>query len=254
MRHYDPHHPDRGLRESAVAAPRFNSAVATRLAGLPAIHWRSQNQVEMRGRTAILRGVVATEHDRVPGSSGRPLDLFRRPEPQEARGIRGNDEPVTPAPGLSKRPHRHNPPGSTPAGPTSAMIAPSSGTALCYRFPGVRITPVTRLGTRRKPCICTTFSRRFYAPDWLLGPDCSCPPPVSVPCPAPCARQTSRSTSPRSSNASAPRRPRARCATPAIDPPPDNAYRNDCAKLESAQGEGIEGCRSQAGHIARRCG
>jgi hypothetical protein len=53
-----------GFDNRSVAAPRFNSAVATRLAGLPAIHWRSQNQVEMRGRTAILRGVVATEHDR----------------------------------------------------------------------------------------------------------------------------------------------------------------------------------------------
>ncbi len=48
----------------AVAAPRFNSAVAKRLTDLPAIHWRSSTQVEMRGRTAILRGVVATEHDR----------------------------------------------------------------------------------------------------------------------------------------------------------------------------------------------
>jgi hypothetical protein len=53
-----------GFEGPSVAAPRFNSAVATRLAGLPAIHWRSQNQVEMRGRTAILRGVVASEHDR----------------------------------------------------------------------------------------------------------------------------------------------------------------------------------------------
>jgi hypothetical protein len=49
---------------SPVAAPRFNSAAAKRLADLPAIHWRSSTQVEMRGRTAILRGVVATEHDR----------------------------------------------------------------------------------------------------------------------------------------------------------------------------------------------
>jgi hypothetical protein len=49
---------------SPVAAPRFNSAVAKRLTDLPAIHWRSSTQVEMRGRTAVLRGVVATEHDR----------------------------------------------------------------------------------------------------------------------------------------------------------------------------------------------
>ena len=48
----------------AAAAPRFNSAVAKRLADMPAIHWRSPNQVEIRGRTAVLRGVVATQHDR----------------------------------------------------------------------------------------------------------------------------------------------------------------------------------------------
>ena len=31
---------------------------------LPGIHWGSAVQVEIQGRTAILRGVVATEHDR----------------------------------------------------------------------------------------------------------------------------------------------------------------------------------------------
>jgi len=41
-----------------------SSSLAQRLTDLPAIHWRSPSQVELQGRTAILRGVVATEHDR----------------------------------------------------------------------------------------------------------------------------------------------------------------------------------------------
>lgn len=53
-----------GFTNSPPLSPQLNSAVTKRLAGLPGIHWRSQNQVEVRGRTAILRGVVATEHDR----------------------------------------------------------------------------------------------------------------------------------------------------------------------------------------------
>ena len=45
-------------------SPQVNSSLTQRLAGLPALHWQSTNRVEMRGRTAVLRGVVATEHDR----------------------------------------------------------------------------------------------------------------------------------------------------------------------------------------------
>jgi len=43
---------------------QFSSSLTKRLADLPAIHWRTPSQVEIQGRTAILRGVVATEHDR----------------------------------------------------------------------------------------------------------------------------------------------------------------------------------------------
>jgi hypothetical protein len=46
------------------AAQQASSALARRLVDLPAIHWRSSTRVEIQGRTAILRGVVATEHDR----------------------------------------------------------------------------------------------------------------------------------------------------------------------------------------------
>lgn len=48
----------------ADAPPQLNSAVAKRLTGLPGLHWNDRNRVEMHGRTAVLRGVVATEHDR----------------------------------------------------------------------------------------------------------------------------------------------------------------------------------------------
>ncbi len=50
----------------AVAAvpQQVSSAIAEHLGVLPALHWQGPAQVEMRGRTAILRGVVATEHDR----------------------------------------------------------------------------------------------------------------------------------------------------------------------------------------------
>ncbi len=47
----------------AVPAP-VNSAIAEHLMALPALHWQGPVQVEMRGHTAILRGVAASEHDR----------------------------------------------------------------------------------------------------------------------------------------------------------------------------------------------
>ena len=51
--------------ELAVApSPQVNSSIAEHLGVLPALHWQVPAQVEMQGRTAILRGVVATEHDR----------------------------------------------------------------------------------------------------------------------------------------------------------------------------------------------
>jgi hypothetical protein len=46
------------------SSPQVSSSLAQRLVGLPAIRWRASTRVEMRGRTAVLRGVVATEHDR----------------------------------------------------------------------------------------------------------------------------------------------------------------------------------------------
>ena len=53
-----------GFDRPVAASQHFSSSLARRLADLPAIHWRTPGQVEIRGRTAILRGVVATEHDR----------------------------------------------------------------------------------------------------------------------------------------------------------------------------------------------
>jgi hypothetical protein len=43
---------------------QVSSTLATRLKNLPAIHWNSSPQVEVQGRTVILRGEVASEHDR----------------------------------------------------------------------------------------------------------------------------------------------------------------------------------------------
>ncbi|MGO9108291.1 MAG: BON domain-containing protein [Thermoguttaceae bacterium] len=48
----------------AVEPAQISSAIAEHLGALPALHWQSPAQVVMQGRTAILRGVVATEHDR----------------------------------------------------------------------------------------------------------------------------------------------------------------------------------------------
>jgi hypothetical protein len=41
-----------------------SSAIATHLVALPALHWQVPAQVQMQGKTAILRGVVASAHDR----------------------------------------------------------------------------------------------------------------------------------------------------------------------------------------------
>ncbi len=41
-----------------------SSAIAGHLTAMPALHWQGPAQVELQGRTAILRGVVATAHDR----------------------------------------------------------------------------------------------------------------------------------------------------------------------------------------------
>ena len=52
--------------ENLLVAPvqGVNTEIAEHLGVLPALHWESPAQVVMQGRTAILRGVVATEHDR----------------------------------------------------------------------------------------------------------------------------------------------------------------------------------------------
>jgi BON domain len=51
-------------RARGVASSQVSTAFAGRLATLPALHWSSPPKVEMQGRTAVLRGTVATEHDR----------------------------------------------------------------------------------------------------------------------------------------------------------------------------------------------
>jgi hypothetical protein len=53
-----------GFENPAPDPQKFSSLLGQRLMDLPGIHWGSVVQVEIQGRTAILRGVVATEHDR----------------------------------------------------------------------------------------------------------------------------------------------------------------------------------------------
>jgi osmotically-inducible protein OsmY len=53
-----------GFDRPAGDSQKISSSVSTRLASLPALHWSTPGQVEVQGRTAILRGVVATAHDR----------------------------------------------------------------------------------------------------------------------------------------------------------------------------------------------
>lgn len=43
---------------------KLSSSLAQQLEKMPALRWTTPAQVEFRGRTAILRGVVATQHDR----------------------------------------------------------------------------------------------------------------------------------------------------------------------------------------------
>jgi hypothetical protein len=51
--------------EPVVSQPeQYSSTISEHLVGLPALHWQVPAQVVMQGRTAVLRGVVATEHDR----------------------------------------------------------------------------------------------------------------------------------------------------------------------------------------------
>jgi hypothetical protein len=53
-----------GFEAPAPDPQKLSSSLGQRLASLPAVHWNTPGQVEVQGRTAILRGVVATQHDR----------------------------------------------------------------------------------------------------------------------------------------------------------------------------------------------
>jgi osmotically-inducible protein OsmY len=53
-----------GFESRASDTQKFSTLLAQRLARLPALHWSSPGQIEVQGQTVILRGTVATEHDR----------------------------------------------------------------------------------------------------------------------------------------------------------------------------------------------
>lgn len=49
---------------ASVVPSQVSTALGRDLASLPALHWDSAPKVEVQGRTVVLRGTVATEHDR----------------------------------------------------------------------------------------------------------------------------------------------------------------------------------------------
>lgn len=53
-----------GFDSPKVDSQKISSSLAQRLVEAPALRWHTPAQVEIQGRTAILRGVVATQHDR----------------------------------------------------------------------------------------------------------------------------------------------------------------------------------------------
>jgi len=53
-----------GFQPQVVAAPRFNTSFADRLAKMPSFQRVGPINVSLEGRTAILRGTVASESDR----------------------------------------------------------------------------------------------------------------------------------------------------------------------------------------------
>ena len=61
----DPHAVGCQLREQAFRCGDIQYvAAASALMRLPGLHWSNPGQIEIQGRTVILRGSVATEHDR----------------------------------------------------------------------------------------------------------------------------------------------------------------------------------------------
>jgi hypothetical protein len=52
------------FQPTGASSSTVGSAIAARLAAMPALHWQAPAEVAMQGRTAVLRGVVATQHDR----------------------------------------------------------------------------------------------------------------------------------------------------------------------------------------------
>ena len=101
--------------EPAVGPPpaQVSSAIAEHLMALPALHWQAPAQVEMQGRTAILRGVVATEHDR---------DLAERVVRLEATVDQVQNQIVVAGPATPKQasPAEHTPAADNSAADNSA--------------------------------------------------------------------------------------------------------------------------------------
>ena len=131
-----------GFEPAAAPAGQVNSAIAEHLRALPALHWQSAAKVEMQGRTAILRGVVATEHDR---------DLAERVVRLEATVDQVQNLIEVAAPAMPKkmspaehtRPAEHIPAGEhAPAAGNSAAGNSATGPALVPPAPAEILPPL----------------------------------------------------------------------------------------------------------------
>lgn len=119
-----------GFTPPAADPNQVGSAMARRLAALPALHWKTRPQVQMQGQTAILRGEVATQHDR---------DLAERVVRLEATVDQVQNQLVvtgSPQPGAGSSP---------PAGQQESPAANRAATG--------NSTPASKAASTRRPAV-----------------------------------------------------------------------------------------------------
>jgi hypothetical protein len=101
--------------------PKVNSALTKRLADLPSVHWSSPGQVVIQGRTAILRGVVASAHDRELAE--RVMSLEPGVSQVDNQLVVGSDSSKSAAPPL-EAPHASSTP--RPSAPATTAKEPAA--------------------------------------------------------------------------------------------------------------------------------
>jgi hypothetical protein len=116
----------------AAASSQVSSTMARHLAAMPALHWAAPPQVELQGRTAILRGVAATEHDRdlaervvrleaTVDQVQNLLEVATPAKPRSAGSMTGPDSSA--APDMPALPALERTPAAKPAATGSATPA-----------------------------------------------------------------------------------------------------------------------------------